>query len=59
MRIKMKGGDEFDYFSRYRKFLRFKRGDGKLIKRKYNKRLRKYLKCKLNMSRKNDNDNQH
>ena len=47
MRIKMKGGDELDYFSRYRKFLRVKRGDGKLIKRKFNKRLRKHLKRKI------------
>ena len=42
----MRNGDEFDYFSNWRRFLRFKRGESKRIKRGYNKRLRKHLKRK-------------
>ena len=43
-RIPMKSGDELDYFSKWRRFLRFKRGESKRIKRGYNKRLRKFIK---------------
>jgi len=40
-RVPLKSGDEMDAFSKSRKFLNFKRGDLKKIKRAYNKRLRK------------------
>jgi hypothetical protein len=43
-RVPLKSGDEYDAFSKYRKFLNFKRGDLKKIKRAYNKRLRKVNK---------------
>ena len=43
-RIPMKGGDEYDAFTKIRKFLRWKAGQVKKIKRAYNKRLRKYNK---------------
>jgi len=41
-RIPMKGGDEYDAFSKSRKFLIWKSGQIKKIKRAYNKRLRKH-----------------
>jgi predicted DNA binding CopG/RHH family protein len=40
-RVPLKSGDEMDAFSKWRKFLNFKRGELKKIKRAYNKRLRK------------------
>jgi hypothetical protein len=40
-------GDEMDAFSKYRKFLRWKRGNLKRIKRAYNKRLRKVSKKEI------------
>ena len=43
-RIPMKGGDEYDALSKSRKFLRWKSGQIKKIKRAYNKRFRKYSK---------------
>jgi len=43
-RIPMKGGDEYDAFTKIRKFLRWKAGQVKKIKRAYNKRFRKYNK---------------
>jgi len=43
-RIPMKGGDEYDALSKSRKFLRWKSGQVKKIKRAYNKRFRKYSK---------------
>ena len=42
MRIKMKGGDEFDGLSRRSKrFFLWRAGERKKLKRKYNKRRRK------------------
>jgi capsid portal protein len=43
-RIPFKGGDEFDGLTKARRFLLWKRGQLKRIKRAYNKRFRKYLK---------------
>jgi hypothetical protein len=43
-RIPMKGGDEYDAFSKSRKFLIWKSGQLKKIKRAYNKRFRKHSK---------------
>ena len=43
-RIPFKGGDEFDGLTKARKFLIWKSGQLKRIKRAYNKRFRKYLK---------------
>ena len=43
-RIPMKGGDEYDALSKARKFLHWKAGQIKKIKRAYNKRFRKHLK---------------
>jgi len=43
-RIPMKGGDEYDALTKTRKFLRWKSGQIKKIKRAYNKRFRKYNK---------------
>lgn len=43
-RIPTKGGDEYDAFSKSRKFLNWSRGHLKKIKRQYNKRLRKVNK---------------
>ena len=44
MKIPMKGGDEYDAFSKFRKFLNWKPGQLKKIKRAYNKRFRKAIK---------------
>jgi len=41
-RIPMKGGDEFDALTKARRFLRWKSGQVKKIKRVYNKRFRRY-----------------
>jgi len=42
MRIQMKGGDEYDALSRKSKGLhRWRSGERKALKRKYNKRVRK------------------
>ena len=43
-RIAMKSGDEYDGLTKARKFLRWKAGQLKKIKRSYNKRFRKYRK---------------
>ena len=43
-RIPMKGGDEYDALTKGRRFLRWKAGQVKKIKRAYNKRFRKYSK---------------
>lgn len=43
-RLPLKGGDEYDALSKARKFLHWKAGELKKIKRAYNKRFRKYLK---------------
>ena len=43
-RIPMKGGDEYDALTKGRRFLRWKAGQVKKIKRAYNKRFRKYNK---------------
>ena len=47
-RIPMKGGDEYDAFSKARKLLIWKSGQLRKIKRAYNKRLRKHSKEKDN-----------
>ena len=41
MRIKLKGGDEYDALTKGKKFCHWKPGERKKIKRGYNKRLRK------------------
>jgi hypothetical protein len=41
MRIKLKGGDEYDALTKAKKFYHWKSGERKRIKRGYNKRLRK------------------
>jgi len=43
-RLPLKGGDEYDALSKARKFLHWKAGQIKKIKRAYNKRFRKHLK---------------
>ena len=53
-RIPMKGGDEYDAFSKSRKFLRWKSGQLKKIKRAYNKRFRKYGSAVANNKEIND-----
>jgi hypothetical protein len=40
-RIKLKGGDEHDVLTRWRKFISLKSHEAKKIKRGYNKRFRK------------------
>jgi len=40
-RIKLKGGDEQDVLTRWRKFISLKSQEAKKIKRGYNKRFRK------------------
>mgnify|MGYP003641868290 CR=1 FL=1 len=46
-RLPMKGGDEYDGLTKARRFLLWKRGQLKRIKRAYNKRFRKYAKDDL------------
>ena len=46
-RIPMKGGDEYDAFSKYRKFLCWRSGQLKKIKRAYNKRFRRHIREQL------------
>jgi len=46
-RIPMADGDEFDYFTRWRRVMTWGRGMGRWIKRKYNKRLRRKLRQML------------
>ena len=43
-RIPLKSGDEYDALTKGRKFLHWKSGQIKKIKRAYNKRFRKHLK---------------
>lgn len=45
-RLPLKGGDEYDALSKARKFIRWKSGQLKKIKRAYNKRFRKHTKTK-------------
>ena len=40
-RIKMISGDEFDALTRWKKYLKWRAGERKRIKRKYNRRERK------------------
>jgi len=51
-RIKMKGGDEYDAFGSWRKYLCYlnRAGVAKRIKRKYNKRVRQEAKQKYSKS---------
>ena len=41
IRIPLKGGDEYDALTRYRKLIKWRSGIRKWLKKKYNKRLRK------------------
>ena len=43
-RLPLKSGDEYDALSKARKFLHWKAGELKKIKRAYNKRFRKHSK---------------
>lgn len=43
---KMKSGDEYDAFTRWRRFLGWKSGDRRKIKRRFWKRLRAALRSK-------------
>ena len=43
-RLPLKGGDEYDALSKARKFLHWRAGELKKIKRAYNKRFRKHTK---------------
>jgi hypothetical protein len=43
-RLPLKGGDEYDALSKARKFIHWKAGELKKIKRAYNKRFRKHTK---------------
>jgi capsid portal protein len=43
-RIPMKGGDEYDGLTKARRFMLWKSGQLKKIKRAYNKRFRKHIK---------------
>lgn len=43
-RLPLKGGDEYDALSKARKFIHWKAGELKKIKRAYNKRFRKHSK---------------
>ena len=43
-RIPMKGGDEYDGLTKARRFMHWKSGQLKKIKRAYNKRFRKHSK---------------
>ncbi len=43
-RIKLKGGDEYDALTGWRKYLKWRSGVVKRIKRNYNKRFRKQQK---------------
>lgn len=45
-KIPLKGGDEQDAFTGWRRLLRWRPGERKKIKQGYNKRLRKALKAK-------------
>ena len=40
----MKGGDEYDAFTGWRKVLHWRSGQRKAIKKKFNRRERKFLK---------------
>ena len=46
-RIPMKGGDEFDAFTGWRKYIYWKPRQLKKLKRAYNKRFRKVSKSKI------------
>lgn len=43
-KIPMKGGDEYDALTGYRRFYKFRPGVRKSIKKKFMKRMRKFLK---------------
>ena len=46
-REQLKGGDEYDVLTQARKYYGFKPGSVKLVKRKFNKRVRREAKQKL------------
>lgn len=46
-RERLKGGDEYDYLTRARRFLYHRAGQIKKIKRKFWKRTRKIMKSKI------------
>jgi hypothetical protein len=45
IRIPLRGGDEQDAFSGWRRLLRWRPGDRKRLKKQYAKRLRKWMRC--------------
>ena len=53
-RIPMKGGDEYDGLTKARRFIHWKAGQLKKIKRAYNKRFRKYGTAVVNNKEKDD-----
>ena len=46
-RMPMKTGDEYDALTRFKKFLKWRSGQRKTIKRAYNKKERKWLDKKM------------
>jgi len=49
-RIPMISGDEVDALTRWRKYLKWRAGERKRVKQKYNRRERKSVKLKLRKS---------
>lgn len=47
VKLRLKGGDEMDAFSRHRKQSNWKAGQIKKLQRRYNKRLRRHFKIRL------------
>jgi hypothetical protein len=45
--IPMKGGDEYDALTRWKRFLRWRPGERKAIKRGYNKRARRVARERI------------
>lgn len=43
--VPLKGGEEYDAFTRWRRFLRWRAGDRRKIKRRFWKRARRLLKA--------------
>jgi len=46
-REELKSGDEYDALTRWRKYVGYRAGTVKAIKRKFNKRIRRESKCNL------------
>jgi len=51
--IPMVGGDEYDALTRWRRYLNWKPGERKRIKRRYNKRVRRHVRLDLRLQRNN------